>query len=117
MTFDEFRTQVEAAGLTARACTPHHWHIIGGAVLVNWWPGKNKMYAAAVGMGRARIGTVEEATELAMGYGIKAELQLMDYCPPLRSEEYDRTTRIVAWVALLCGGVSLLISVFRSIPA
>ncbi len=116
--FNEFKRLVEDAGMIARRCTQYHWQIQGGAVQVNWWPSTGRM-AAKGSTGRSLQGSVAKAIELAksgehpslpsMIGGVTVPLQIT------KRNQFDLNTRRLAWIALICGAISLSITIGRFI--
>ncbi len=127
--FNEFKRLVEEAGMTAHRCTQYHWQINGGIVQVNWWPSSERMNAKG-STGRSLPGSVALAIALAKPISAVEPPEIIgrqDAITPDSSVEAggcvpyelqyvrDDTTRTVAWIALICGTLSLLLSIGRFI--
>ena len=66
MNFQAFQKLAKDSGLDARDCGNGHWQVIGGALVVNFWPcakGGSKYHAA--GMGKSKHGEPRDAIAAA----------------------------------------------------
>jgi hypothetical protein len=61
MTFDDFKREVNAAGLSARDCGNGHWQILGGGFTVNFYPETRRGPVLCVAGMRGKRGTVQDA--------------------------------------------------------
>lgn len=76
--FEQFRTKAEAAGLKARQCTIYHWQMLGGALLVNYYP-------TAKGGAKIYIGGTTEGFRGSLELAIQAAQKI-----PARLPKEDR---------------------------
>lgn len=76
MKFKDFKLRVEAAGLKAKECTEYQWQVVGGALLVNYYPTPRsgpKIYIQ--GTTQAFSGSLEDAIKSANAIGARIEKQ------------------------------------------
>lgn len=65
MTFAEFQSKAESAGLRARNCGNGHWQLTNGTTVVNYYPSRGTVYVKTMGRGR-RGHSPEQAIAIAL---------------------------------------------------
>lgn len=67
MTFADFAKAVASVGLNAVECSPVHWQIRGGVVIVNYYPTRGTVYFnGAISKDQTRAMTPNQIVELAL---------------------------------------------------
>lgn len=61
--FDSFKDRAEGIGLQAVQLAPHHWQLIGGAHIVNYYPSVGTIHVN--GTNKIIVGSAEDALQLA----------------------------------------------------
>jgi hypothetical protein len=99
MKFSTFQKQIEGAGLEARDCGKGHWQVIGGALLVNYYPNAKKgptLYIAGTNSGK-KVWHIEQVIKAAKNppEGLSPSKRKMNHRPD--KKKLYKKTQVCHW--------------------